>query len=232
MHPSAGFHAHRRRMATNLDDAPVEVRHTHDYFLRRPRPLIVEHNGHILQLGEYGKLDPKNPTYSYDTELKVRRHHRDVPTHGVEHHPDSLKKQRERMDLFIDLIWVGIISNISEHFTNRVFAEEKQVNAAIGEFILLFIPAFRIWVTLQHWLNMYYMDDYFQKLFVVWIMVLGLIWGNNAPYLLESFDHGDNFVIATYLVASGSFGVAQLIYSRWLPWYVVTIIFKPHQSSS
>ena len=124
--------------------------------------------------------------------------------------------------MFIDLLFVGIISNISEHFFDEAFVEQKRIGAAVGDFILLFIPAWRIWQALQSFLNSYYMDDIPQRALILWVLILGLIWGNNAPYFLNNIDaqnvQGSNFLVGAYLFAGASLKAAEAFYSIWIPW--------------
>jgi hypothetical protein len=73
--------------------------------------------------------------------------------------PEGISKHRERLDLFIDLIWVGIIGNLSEVFSAMYFHDDSSAGNAVGLFILLFLPSWRIWNFLREFLNNYYMDD-------------------------------------------------------------------------
>ena len=73
--------------------------------------------------------------------------------------PEGISKHRERLDLFIDLIWVGIIGNLSEVFSALYFVEGSNPGHAVGLFVLLFLPSWRIWNFLREFLNNYYMDD-------------------------------------------------------------------------
>jgi hypothetical protein len=41
------------------------------------------------------------------------------------HLPEDVARGRERLDLFVDLIWVGIISNLSEVFSALGFKPEN-----------------------------------------------------------------------------------------------------------
>jgi hypothetical protein len=73
--------------------------------------------------------------------------------------PEGISKHRERLDLFIDLIWVGIIGNLSEVFSTLYFEPGSNAGHAVGLFVLLFLPSWRIWNFLREFLNNYYMDD-------------------------------------------------------------------------
>ena len=75
--------------------------------------------------------------------------------HGVH---ELIERQRERLDLFIDLVWVGIITNISDIFSSKSFDPEdpSSANAALYIFIV-FLPSWRIWNSMREFLNNYYM---------------------------------------------------------------------------
>lgn len=83
------------------------------------------------------------------------------------------------MDLFIDLLWVGIVSNISERFTQAAF-ENDNYGEAFLEFLVLFLLAFEIWNLLRGFLNDAFTDDIVQRVFVIWILSLAMLYGNNT----------------------------------------------------
>ena len=126
------------------------------------------------------------------------------------------------MDLFIDLLFVGIISNISENYFDQAFVDETNVGKAVGDFVLSFLPAWRIWIMLQRFLNSYYMDDIPQRILIVWVLILAMIWGNNSPYFVSQIDseniNGSTFLISTYLIAAASLRWIEILYSVWIPW--------------
>lgn len=89
---------------------------------------------------------------------------------------------------------------------------------SVAEFIILFVPAWSMWITLQLFLNNYYMDDLAQRIIIIWCLILGLMWGNNSPYFLNSNIVLADTIIATYLIFIGSLRITELVYSIWLPW--------------
>jgi hypothetical protein len=66
------------------------------------------------------------------------------------------------------------------------------------------------WNYLRRFLNEYFLDDIAQRAFVVWILILALAYGNNAPFLLQGYD---DLVIGVFLLAKGSFMILEAIYS-------------------
>lgn len=83
------FTLRRRRIGTYFDEAPVEKRHVQKYFFRRPRALQAEHQGHVLDIGETGKLDVEHPEMHYATSHGDKK-----DASGKIHHSDSMKRQR------------------------------------------------------------------------------------------------------------------------------------------
>lgn len=112
---------------------------------------------------------------------------------------DNLRKQLSRLDLFVDLVWVGIIANISSTFSEVAFSGEPDATGtAVLEFILLFLPIWRLWDSLRVYCVNYYTED------------------ANSLTLL----------IGIYLVARASFLLAQLAQSIFLPFLWRLFWFK------
>ena len=123
-----------------------------------------------------------------------------------------------RFELFIDLIWVGIISNLAEHFSDQVFQSDSafSIKDAVFEFIILFLIAWRIWKDLQEFMGRYHTNDLVERIFVIWILILATLYGNNAPYLLDAREQS-NVTVVIFLVILASFIVVESAYSVFLP---------------
>lgn len=123
-----------------------------------------------------------------------------------------------RFELFIDLIWVGIISNLAQHFSDQAFGFDStfHIGADVFEFIILFVIAWRIWKDLQEFMSKYHTNDLVERLFVLWIIILAMLYGNNAPYLLDLRD-SSNVAIIIFLVVLGSFIVVETAYAAYIP---------------
>ena len=123
-----------------------------------------------------------------------------------------------RFELFIDLIWVGIISNLAEHFSDQAFQSEStfSIGDAVLEFIILFLIAWRIWKDLQEFMGKYHTNDLVERLFVIWIIILATLYGNNAPYLLDAREPS-NVTVVIFLVILASFIVLESAYSVFIP---------------
>ncbi|KAI9858344.1 MAG: hypothetical protein M1824_004365 [Vezdaea acicularis] len=210
-----------RRAKTNYEDVEVEDRHfSHKYMIRRPRALQYTLHGRLIRLAsntpsEHGSSHGGGGGGS-DTSLRST---------------DNAATQRARLDLFIDLIWVGIIGNIAEHYSTQAFDAESKVSAghALLEYLVLLLPAVRIWNALRDFLNHFYVDDMLQRWFVNWVLVVMFAFGNNAPYLLGSSADATDLshpaahttgalVISLYLIARASFLLIEAAYSIAIPW--------------
>ena len=78
-----------------------------------------------------------------------------------------------------------------------------------------FLIAWRIWKDLQEFMSKYHTNDLVERLFVVGIFILAMLYGNNASYLLDSSD-SSNIAIIIFLVVLGSFIVVEAAYSRYI----------------
>ncbi len=124
------------------------------------------------------------------------------------------------MQLFIDLIWGGIIGNLAQHFSEQAFTLESTTNigTALGEFVLTFLIAWRMWKNLEDFMSKYHTNDLVERMFVIWILILAMLYGNNAPYILsESPDQQSNIGIVIYIISKASFSTIELAYSIHLP---------------
>ena len=123
-----------------------------------------------------------------------------------------------RFELFIDLIWVGIISNLAERFSDEAFDLESTSSegANVFEFIVTFLIAWRIWKDLQEFMTKYHTNDLVERLFVLWIIILAMLYGNNASYLFNG-PESSNLAIIIFLVIQCSFVVVETAYSIYIP---------------
>jgi low temperature requirement protein LtrA len=132
---------------------------------------------------------------------------------------DNVLVQLARVDLFIDLIWVGIVANLSGTYGEQSFTDSGiGVGTATLEYILLFMPVWRLWDCLRDFGSNFYNDDVLQRLFMVWILLLCVLYGINAPYAFAPEDENSlALLIAIYLIARASFLVSWAIQAIFLP---------------
>ena len=123
-----------------------------------------------------------------------------------------------RFELFIDLIWVGIVGNIADHFSEQAYGPESvnSTGRAIFEFIVLFLLAWRFWMYLQQFMSKYHTHDVLESVWIIWALILAMMYGNNAPYLFDN-DVRYSLAISLYLVFKASLLVIEAYYSLHLP---------------
>lgn len=215
--------AHLIHRETSLQDS--EYSHHHHKWLVK-RPIIKEYHS------------SRNAS---SLHLQSLRHEDSPALAGMpcadSHNPkdedfDNPLLAKRRFELFIDLIWVGIIGNLADSFSEEAFSDESDtpVGRAVGNFILLFVTAWRLWKFLQLFMSRYHTNDLVERFFVVWILILALLYGNNAPYLLISGPNQSDLAIIVYIIARVSFMFIETVYSYYIPWLrrgmVVRAIFS------
>ncbi|EXJ72378.1 uncharacterized protein A1O5_04882 [Cladophialophora psammophila CBS 110553] len=186
------------------------MRARHRYAIRRPRALQFSYRSQVVHAGdERGVPEPSNRS-SISSHL-----------------PEDIAKERERLDLFIDLIWVGIIGNLSEVFSSLGFRPgDPGLGIATLVVILVFLPSWRIWDAMREFLNNYYMDDMVQRAFTLWALLLSVFYGNQLAYLTEDIDEVKQWVISTYLIIFGAFALIELVYSIFIKWLRKPVLFQ------
>ena len=205
------------------------------YFLRRPRALQYRYRRRVIAVNEDAH-EPLPESFGKSESSDQNEHHEEThdhqdqhPLHRHHHHhePVSIRERRERLDLFIDLIWVGIISNLSEVYSEWYFTTESgHVGEAVAVFYLAFLPSWRIWNVLREFMNDYYMDDFAQRIFIFWILVLSVFFGNNLAYLKEDGPTAKVICVLTYSTIRFSFMLMELVYSIYIPWLRKLIILQ------
>ncbi|KAM0242462.1 hypothetical protein ACHAPO_000881 [Fusarium lateritium] len=84
------------------------------------------------------------------------------------------ERQAGRFELFLDLLYVAIVANFSDELA------EHPDGAHLAKYILIFAPAWHIWADLREIMNSYYTDDILQRLVILWVMALLVLYANNA----------------------------------------------------
>lgn len=69
---------------------------------------------------------------------------------------------------------VAIVANFSDDLA------EHPNGAHLAKYILIFAPAWHIWADLREIMNSYYTDDLPQRVFILWVMALLVLYANNA----------------------------------------------------
>ena len=113
---------------------------------------------------------------------------------------------------------MGIISNLAERFSDEAFNLESTSSDGenVFDFIVTFLIAWRIWKDLQEFMTKYHTNDLVERLFVLWIIILAMLYGNNASYLFNG-PESSNMAVLIFLVIQGSFLVVETAYSVYIP---------------
>ncbi|KAK9366391.1 Low temperature requirement A [Lipomyces kononenkoae] len=116
------------------------------------------------------------------------------------------ERQAGRFELFLDLLYVAILANFAENLAENV------TGVALVKYILILAPTWHIWSDLRELMNSFYTDDMSQRIFILWIMALLVVYGNNATLVGENI-HAMWATVGSYLVARISSMAIHLIYS-------------------
>ncbi|KAK3725537.1 hypothetical protein LTR37_000507 [Vermiconidia calcicola] len=112
-------------------------------------------------------------------------------------HNGQFKKAAEkervagRFELFFDLLYVALIANFAEALTEHPSGTQLVI------FILTFTPAWHAWADAKEHANNYYNDDLLQRCYILWIMALLILYGNNANFVRESLN-AQRVTVAAY----------------------------------
>jgi low temperature requirement protein LtrA len=205
-----------------VNDVRVESRaFRHAQVVRRPRAL------HYKNLDDDSPISPAT-TRSRSSTVSSRTS-ANTEEDTEERSTDDLPKQRSRLDLFVDLIWVGIIANLSENFGKQAYeASNVSTGIATAEFILLFIVIWRVWDSLRVYNSSFFIDDILQRNFSLWILVLAVLYGINAPFAYNPTGEGDSLtlLIVVYIIIKVSFVAAYGVNTIFIPFLRRYFLFQ------
>lgn len=78
--------------------------------------------------------------------------------------------------------------------------------------------AWRMWKFLHDFMSKYATNDFIERSFIFWYLILAVLYGNNAPFLFAPRDQDQsNSAIAVYLIAKGSLVGLESIYAIFIP---------------
>lgn len=206
-----------KRGFTMLPNAHVEPRpFINKYFFKRPR-LLQYYHGDAFVDSHGRRFEAANPDDIVLSNTTTERDVSSVQAQLVEENndPETSKIQRDWLNLFIDLLWVGIVSNISYNFVTTAFQPGGSWGYALLEFAVLFRTAFSFWSYIRKFLNNFFNKDFTQSVFLTWVLVLALFFGNQTSYFLD--PAGGTWLIATFLTAKASFILIEAFYCVYIP---------------
>jgi len=77
---------------------------------------------------------------------------------------------------------VALVANFSDELSEHPDREH------LTKYILIFAPAYHIWSDLREIMNSYYTDDILQRLIILWVMALLVLYANNAGLADENLS--------------------------------------------
>ncbi|KAK4500144.1 hypothetical protein PRZ48_008330 [Zasmidium cellare] len=115
------------------------------------------------------------------------------------------ERQAGRFELFLDLLYVAIVANFSEHLAEHPDGEH------LVQYLLTFWPAWHIWSDLREIMNSFYTDDIVQRCAILWVMAMLVLYANNANEIAEI--NALRTTAGAYMVARFTVAMALLISS-------------------
>ncbi|CRG86311.1 8-amino-7-oxononanoate synthase [Talaromyces islandicus] len=116
------------------------------------------------------------------------------------------ERQASRFELFLDLLYVAILANFAETLAEDV------TGVKLVKYILILSPSWHVWSDLRELMNSFYNDDLLQRILILWIMAILVVYGNNAPLVDEDIS-AMRSAVGAYIVARMSATLAHLYYS-------------------
>lgn len=77
---------------------------------------------------------------------------------------------------------------------------------------LILAPSWHVWSDLRELMNSFYNDDILQRVLILWIMAVLIVYGNNAPLVDEEIS-AMRSTVGAYMVARMTANLAHLFYS-------------------
>ncbi|KAJ5248832.1 hypothetical protein N7468_000283 [Penicillium chermesinum] len=116
------------------------------------------------------------------------------------------ERQAGRFELFLDLLYVAILSNFADTFVEDI------TGANLVKYILILAPSWHVWSDIRELMNSFYNDDLIQRILILWLMALLVVYGNNAPLVSEDIG-AMRSAVGSYMVARLSCTIAHFYYS-------------------
>ncbi|KAK9479728.1 bacterial low temperature requirement A protein-domain-containing protein [Lipomyces japonicus] len=116
------------------------------------------------------------------------------------------ERQAGRFELFLDLLYVAIVANLADNLVEHV----SGVN--LVKYILILAPTWHVWSDLRELMNSFYTDDLAQRVLILWIMALLVMYGNNAT-LVDKDIGAMRSTVGAYIAARFTSMTVHLIYS-------------------
>ncbi|OJJ36984.1 hypothetical protein ASPWEDRAFT_67296 [Aspergillus wentii DTO 134E9] len=116
------------------------------------------------------------------------------------------ERQAGRFELFLDLLYVAILANFADTLAEDISGVK------VVKYILILAPSWHVWSDLREIMNSFYNDDFLQRILILWVMAVLMVYGNNASLVDEDIG-ALRSTVGAYMVARLSCNIAQLYYS-------------------
>ncbi|OBT67248.1 hypothetical protein VE03_02671 [Pseudogymnoascus sp. 23342-1-I1] len=116
------------------------------------------------------------------------------------------ERQAGRFELFLDLLYVAILASFADGLA------EHPSGVQVVKYILILSPSWHIWSDLRELMNSFYNDDLGQRILILWIMAVLVVFGNNAVLVDEDIT-AMRATVGAYMTARLTANIAHLVYS-------------------
>ncbi|KAF0496177.1 LtrA-domain-containing protein [Gigaspora margarita] len=133
---------------------------------------------------------------------------------GALHREDD-ERSSSYSELFWDLIFVAVVSNLGFMLTSDISVNGLQ------RFVLTFYPMWRLWTDTCLYLNIYSSEDLVEKFLLLWEMVLLIVMGTHAS---DIFSSTAAIFISSYVLARITYAFLYVIYAIYIPAFRIHLI--------
>ncbi|KIX02059.1 uncharacterized protein Z518_07998 [Rhinocladiella mackenziei CBS 650.93] len=157
------------------------------YLIRRPQALQYFYRGELKKLQEKERVAGR-----FELFLDLLCMYVPIVS-AVSLSVSKGLKLKVDINLLQFIVDVAIIANFSDSLA------EDATPQNLVKFILIFAPAWHAWADAKENANNYYNDDVLQRVGVLWVMALLVVYGNNANLVTEDIG-AIRLTVATYMV--------------------------------
>lgn len=124
-----------------------------------------------------------------------------------------------RLELFFDLIFVGIIAVLAQS------AVADPTGSGFVRYLITYTAAFLVWNWMRETFDAFYKDDLSQRILVLFVMACLVLYGNNAPDVQKDLSQSPAraIAIASYLIAEAAIFGTWFLYSFYIKAFRIQI---------
>ncbi|KAG7819939.1 hypothetical protein KL909_004688 [Ogataea angusta] len=129
---------------------------------------------------------------------------------GTLYRTRSERGESGKVELFLDLLYVGIVAKLASSAT------QEPTGLSLLKYFLFFAPIWQVWSDIKDFMNYYFNEDLLQKIYILWILALLLVYTNGTNYMLES-NAANATVVVPYILCRLSLAISLLVYAIYVP---------------